>query len=97
MLKYKLQVTSSELKESVALLKKLGEPSSELATQFLVNSKDRLEKDLSNLIIEHTSDDNEDPILIFFENCCNNALNNVALTIATYNDIFLITSTDDNK
>lgn len=91
------EVTSSELKESVALLKKLGEPSSELATQFLVNSKDRLEKDLSNLIIEHTSDDNEDPILIFFENCCNNALNNVALTIATYNDIFLITSTDDNK
>lgn len=79
------------------LLKKLGEPSSELATQFLANSKSRLEKDLENLVIEHTPENNEDPVLIFFESCCNNALNNVALTIATYNDIFLTDSMDDNK
>ena len=82
-------MTSPELEESASLLCKLGESPINLASQFLELNKGRLEKDLDELSSYNVSGENNGEIvLMFIERCCNTALNNVALTIATYNNIF---------
>ncbi len=53
-------------------------------------NRGRLEKDLDNLVSETTvpSDSEEDRVHLFVDQCCNSVLNNVALTIATFNNVF---------
>lgn len=92
------EVTSRELEESVTLLSKLGESSTSLALEFTVINKGRLEKDLDDLSSYTTSGENNgEAVLAFIEKCCNTALNNAALTIATFNNIFPLASAKDNE
>lgn len=98
MLFYFCKVTSPELEESVILLCQLGEGTSDLASQFLDIHKIKLEGDLENISFHTASNEKSgDDILAFVEKCCNSVLNNVALTIATYNNIFPSASLNENK
>lgn len=84
-----LQVTSAELKESAGLLITLGEPNANLAAQFLTNCCVKLEKDTDQLSQQQSRvENNGDVVLQFIDSCCNCVLNNVALTVATYNNVF---------
>ncbi|XP_046444096.1 vacuolar protein sorting-associated protein 51 homolog isoform X3 [Daphnia pulex] len=92
------EVTSQELEESASLLCKLGESSTDLAREFLEINKVRLEKDLEDLSsYVWSGENNGEVVLIFIEKCCNTALNNVALTIATFNNIFPSTISKHNE
>jgi hypothetical protein len=44
-----------------------------------------------------SGENNGEVVLIFIEKCCNTALNNVALTIATFNNIFPSTISKHNE
>jgi hypothetical protein len=91
-------VTSNELEESASLLCKLGESSTDLAREFLEINKVRLEKDLEDLsLYAFSGENNGEVVLMFIEKCCNTVLNNVALTIATFNNIFPSDSSKDNE
>ena len=93
-----LQVTSPELKESVTLLCALGESSSLLAEEYLTHNRLRLESDLEQLAAhESTATENGEKVLYFIDACCNSVLNNVALTIATFNNIFAPAPGNGNK
>ena len=77
--------------ESVNLLCQLGESPSELASQFILISQARLNKDLDELTsfkVQSELESTGDVISIFIEKCCNTALNHIALTVATYNNFF---------
>ena len=88
------QVTSRELEESVSLLCKLNESSSDLAQQFIVINRARLEKDLESISSNIAAGGAEDAVQLLVEKSCNTVLNNVALTTATFNNIFATSPSD---
>lgn len=92
------QVTSAELKESVELLGILGESKAVLAADFLVNNRLKLKDDLRQLSShEGSTSTNGELVLHFIDACCNTVLNNVALTIATFNNLFTSGATSENR
>lgn len=93
------EVTSAELKEAFTLLCKLGEPVPSLASAYLDNHRLKLAADLERLSdrIGSDSSNSSEPIQHFIEVCCNTVLNNVALTIATYHNIFADGPASDSR
>lgn len=78
----------------MSLLCKLNESPSELAQQFILINKGRLERDLNSISSHTTGEGAEDAVQLLIEKSCNTVLNNVALTTATFNNLFATCSSE---
>lgn len=71
------------------LLCKLGESTASLENEYLEISRCRLEKCLLDFDSSEIPNPTEhSSVELVVEKCCNSCLNNIAITVATFNNVF---------